>query len=76
MWTLVLIVLTNGAGPSSGSGAAVSAMIFASQAQCLAAAGELAGAGSIGSDKGGPYQIIAKCVARNMNGGLVAGAKP
>ena len=71
MWTLVLIVLTNDAGPSSGSAAAVSSMIFASQSQCVTA-----GAGPIEPDKGGAYPIIAKCVARNMNGGLVAGAGP
>ena len=75
MWTLVLIVLTNGAGPSSGSGAAVSSLVFASEAQCSAAATQLAGSGTVGADKGGPYVIIAKCVARNMNGGLVAAAK-
>lgn len=75
MWTLVLIVLTNGAGPSSGSGAAVSSMVFASEAQCSTAAAQLGGSGAIGTDKGGPYQIIAKCVARSMNGGLQPGAK-
>jgi hypothetical protein len=75
MWTLVIIVLTNGVGPSSGSGAAVSSMIFASEDQCSAAAADLRGSGTVGVDKGGPYQIIAKCIARSTSGGPTAGVK-
>jgi hypothetical protein len=75
MWTLVMIVLTNGVGPSSGSGAAISSLIFASEEQCMAAATEIGGSGTVSGDKGGPYQIIAKCIARSTSGGPSAGAK-
>jgi hypothetical protein len=75
MWTLVIIVLTNGLGPSSGSGAAVSSMIFASEEQCAAAAAQIGGSGTVGPEKGGPYQIIAKCIARSTSGGTNAGDK-
>ena len=75
MWTLVIIVLTNGVGPSSGSGAAVSSMIFASEEQCMAAAAQIGGSGTVGPERGGPYQIIAKCIARSTSGGPNAGAK-
>jgi hypothetical protein len=75
MWTLVIIVLTNGVGPSSGSGAAVSSMIFASEDQCASAATEISGSGTVGAEKGGPYQIIAKCIARSTSGAPSAGVK-
>ena len=76
MWTLVIIVLTNGVGPSSGSGAAVAQMVFASEDQCKAAARQLSTAGTVGSDKGGLYQIIAKCIARSTGmGGIPAARK-
>ena len=69
MWTLVIIILTNGVGPSSGSGAAVAQMVFASEDQCKAAAKQLSTAGTVGSDKGGPFQVIAKCIARSTGMG-------
>ena len=75
MWTLIIIVLTNGVGPSSGSGAAVSSMIFASQDQCSSAASEISGSGTVGAEKGGPYQIIAKCIARSTSGGPNVGKR-
>jgi hypothetical protein len=75
MWTLVMIVLANGVGPSSGSGAAISSLVFASEEQCLAAAAQIGGSGTIDGDRGGPYQIIARCIARSTSGGPTAGAK-
>jgi hypothetical protein len=71
MWTLVVIVLTNGVGPSSGSGAAIAQMIFAREDQCRDAASLLTATGSVASDKGGPYQVIAKCFARSSTTGGV-----
>jgi hypothetical protein len=70
MWTLVIIVLTNGVGPSSGAGTAISSMTFASQEQCSIAAEQIGTSGYVGGDKGGPYQIIAKCIARTTSGGF------
>jgi hypothetical protein len=76
MWTLVIIVLTNGAGASSGAGAAIAQMVFASEDQCNTAASQLSTAGTVNSDKGGPYQIIAKCIARSSGmGGIPAPKK-
>ncbi|MGD0188667.1 MAG: hypothetical protein ABSC25_25975 [Roseiarcus sp.] len=75
MWTLVIFVLTNGVGPSSGSGAAVSQMIFASEDQCNTAASQLTTVGTVSTDKGGPYQIIAKCIARSTALGGIPGVK-
>jgi hypothetical protein len=75
MWTLVIIVLTNGLGPSSGSSGTVSSMIFASEDQCAAAAAQISASGNVGVDKGGPYQIIAKCIARATSGGPGASVK-
>jgi len=63
MWTLVIIVLSTG-GPSGGSSSAVSSMVFQNQAQCSAAGAQLSGIGNLGGDKGGTYQIIAKCIER------------
>jgi hypothetical protein len=74
MWTLIIIILTNGSGASSGSSSSVSSMIFASEEQCAAAASQIGGTGYISGDKTGPYQIIAKCVARATSG--VVGTKP
>ena len=50
-------------------------MIFASEDQCQTAAAEIRGSGTVGAEKGGPYQIIAKCIARSTSGGPTAGAK-
>jgi hypothetical protein len=69
MWTLVIIVLANGASPSSGSGSAISALNFVNQQECSEAAAQVAGSGNVGGDRGGPYQIIAKCVQRSTSGG-------
>ena len=66
MWTLVIIVLTNGVGPSSGSSSSIAQMTFTSEAQCSTAAGQISGSGYVAPDKG-PYQIIAKCVLRSSN---------
>lgn len=68
MWTLVIIVLTNGLGPSSGSSSTVSTLSFTTEAQCSTAAAQISGSGYVAPDKGGPYQIIAKCVLRRLNG--------
>jgi hypothetical protein len=75
MWTLVIIVLTNGVGPSGGAASSMSALIFASEDQCREAAVEMSGSGYVGIDKGGPYQIIAKCFARSTTTGGLPGAK-
>jgi hypothetical protein len=75
MWTLVIIVLTNGVGPSSGAGSSIAQMVFASEDQCNAAAAQLSTVGTVNSDKGGPYQIIAKCIARSTGMGGVPGPK-
>jgi hypothetical protein len=50
-------------------------LIFGSQDQCTAAAAQIGGSGYVGVDKGGPYQIIAKCVERATNGGAFLNAK-
>ena len=71
MWTLIIIVLANGASSTGGSGSAISSLNFISQEECQTAASQLSGAGVIG-DKGKPYQIIAKCVLRNTS---AAGAR-
>jgi hypothetical protein len=68
MWTLVIIVLTNGVGPSSGSSSSMLQMTFATEAQCSTAAAQMNGSGYVSPDKGGPYQIIAKCILRRSNG--------
>jgi hypothetical protein len=68
MWTLIVIILTNGAGASSGSSTSMTSMIFASEEQCSAAATQLSGSGYISGDKSGSYQIIAKCIARASSG--------
>jgi hypothetical protein len=75
MWTLIIIALINGAGPSSGAGSSISSLIFASQDQCTAAAAQIDGSSYVGVDMGGPYQIIAKCVERGANGGALVNAK-
>jgi hypothetical protein len=69
MWTLIVIILINGNGPSSGAGSSFSTLIFARQDQCATAAAEIGGSGYVGDDKAGPYHIIAKCVERAMTGG-------
>jgi hypothetical protein len=75
MWTLVIIVLTNGLGPSSGAGSSISSLVFASEDQCTAAAAQISGSGNVAVDKGGPYQIIAKCIARATSGAALGGGK-
>jgi hypothetical protein len=50
-------------------------LIFASEEQCVAAAAQIGGSGTVAGDKGGPYQIIAKCIARSTSGGPAAGVK-
>jgi len=55
MWTLIIIALINGAGPSSGPGSSISSLIFASQDQCTAAAAQIDGSSYVGVDMGGPY---------------------
>jgi hypothetical protein len=68
MWTLIVIIPTNGAGASSGSSSSMTSMIFASEEQRSAAATQLSGSGYISGDKSGPYQIIAKCIERATSG--------
>jgi hypothetical protein len=74
MWTLIIIVLINGNGPSSGAGSSMSSLIFASQDQCKAAATQIGGSGYVGVDNG-PYRIVAKCIERATNGGALVNAK-
>jgi hypothetical protein len=74
MWALIIIVLINGAGPSSGAGSSISSLIFTSQDQCTTAAAQMSGSSYVGVDSG-PYRIVAKCVERATNGGALLNAR-
>jgi hypothetical protein len=73
--SISLMVRRLGRLTSNGSGAAASPMVFASEDPCSPAAAQIGGSGNIGSEKGGPYQIIAKCIARSVSGAPAAADK-